>query len=726
MHNRLVGYFVATAASFLPFATGLAASNSASSPSDNAEIAEIVVTATKRSERAEDVPIAITAFSESTLQRMGADRFEDYVSSVPGLTFSSNGANSGVFAIRGVSTSTMAGNTQSPVAIYYDDLPALDNFAPLVTPDLRLFDVSSVEVLRGPQGTLFGSGAMAGAIRIITNKPDLNNFSTKTETTLESTDGGGLSAGASAAINLPLIADRLAIRLVGYYRHDGGWIDNHFTGDNDVNRQDTVGGRALVAWVPIDQLTINGFVSYQNDRPHDSAYVAYGSRDFVSNDEAPQIARDHLTTYSVSAAYSMPIATVTSISTYSTRTDFISRDFTPIVEGSFGSLGVMGPAQFADFGPSKTAVEELRLASSLEGPWHWLVGLFYLHNQRDVGESLYIPGAGALLAPLGFPSDHLFSALSDIPSTEKAVFGEVSYAFSSKWTATAGARAFHNDLEQTTSAEGIFNGGDSLVSRAKSESAITPKYALAYEAAPNVHLYGQAAKGYRVGQNNLTPPTDPTSHLPIPQSYQPDSLWNYEVGLKSTWLDRRAVLNLAVYDIEWKNIQLQATSASHYNFIDNAGQARSRGVELELRLQPVRPLELGISGAYTDATLNQVNPGVAALPGDRLPGTPRFSVSDFAQWTFFAGAPTNAFLRFEHSYQGLAYSDLDNPTALRFGNYHVFGARSGVYVGALELDLSVENVFNRYAYQNAVELPIGPSAIPLRPRTAGLTVRSNF
>jgi outer membrane receptor protein involved in Fe transport len=685
---------------------------------------EIIVTATKRSERLQDVPVAITALTDAELQRRDAVRLEDYVAAVPGLAFASNGGNSGVLAIRGIATGTLAGNTQSPVALYYDDIPALESFAPLGIPDLQLFDVEQVEILRGPQGTLFGSGALGGAIRVITARPDLDTFVGNAEVRANTIDGGGNGLGFAAAVNLPLIVDELAVRLVGTYRRDGGYISNARLGESEVNEGESYGFRGRLQWKATERLTIDAVINTQRDEPRDGAYVEYGGEEFVGNSYVKQPVSVDNSTYQLAINYELDGATLTSLSNFSDRTTTLTRDFTPFIIGALSPLGLTGVAPVDSRGPSRSLSQELRLASRSDGALRWLAGVYYLDSHRESHERLLVPGAGVVLGPFGFPSDFLFVSDSDIDTSEIALFGEISYELIKDWILTIGARAFRNDVEFDTVSDGIVNGGFTRIQRDTSESATTPKIGLAWKFSPKVNFYAQAAKGYRIGQNNLTPAADPTSGLPIPASYASDSLWNYELGAKTKLLDDRLSIDGAIYHIEWDEIQLQAISATGFNYIDNVGRARSRGAEFQVQALPAPNLELGIAVTYTDAEITRVAPNVNALVGDQLPGTPEWMVSDYISWMFMPSH--DAYLRLEHQYFGKAYSDLNNSTALAFGDYNRLNLRAGVALGRFDLMLSVDNLTNEYAYVSAVQLPIGPTAVPLRSRTIGLTVRTSF
>jgi outer membrane receptor protein involved in Fe transport len=685
---------------------------------------DIVVTATRRVESIQKVPAAITALDEDALKQMGADRFDDYARTVPGLVFNQNGTNSGTFAIRGISTSVTANGTQSPVAIYYDDIPALLPTAAVVAPDLRLFDVERIEVLRGPQGTLFGSGAMGGAIRVITNKPKFDVVEGKAEGTLAFTDGGDPSYAANLAMNLP-VAENAAVRMVGYYRRDGGYVDNVVYNKKNVNKEQSYGLRAALRIQPTDALTVTAQFSYQKDDPEDNAYVIYGGSGYTFNSYIPQPVTNRMTTGNLAIEYDLDFAVLTSSTTYSGRKNRISIDFTPVTQAL---LGLSDPAPVVDHLTSDMFIQETRLASNGTGPLKWVVGAYYSNVKQDIREKLVVEGAGAVFAPIGFPSDTLLEALYRLKTTEKALFGQVDYEVLPRLTATAGVRLFENFAGAEATADGLLNGGPTFDERSAKENAATPKFGLSYQATPDVMIYGQAAKGYRVGQNNLLPLVDPATGAPIPAFYGSDSLWNYEVGLKSNLFGRKLTANISLYYIDWTNVQLPSISVSGFKYIDNAGDARSKGVEAELRLRPGGGIELGSTLTYNSSRMTRILPGVDAVVGDRLPGTPKLALSNFAQVNVPLVDGTEGYVRASHIYSGKAYSNLNNATALTYGDYNKFDLRAGIITGDWEFVVFIDNLTNADDYASAFIAPgsSAPTAVRLKPRTFGLTVRSDF
>jgi iron complex outermembrane receptor protein len=681
---------------------------------------DIIVTATRREESIQKVPLSITAFSEKDLLERGADKIEDYARTVPGLLYSTSGGNSGTLEMRGISTSTVPTNTQSPVALYYDDIPLLDSFANLATPDLRLFDVQRIEVLRGPQGTLFGSGSLGGAIRIITNKPQLDGFHIAAESTLSTTKDGDPSYAMNGMVNIPIVDDKLALRLVGYYRKDGGWVDHPDYGSKNDNSERSYGGRAMLRFVPVERLTLTGYAGYENNKPDDSNYSFYDNQQRAFSNQVPQPVRQKLTTFNLTGVYDFDAASLTSVTTYQIRKSSVAEDFTPVNASVFG---VSTPAPDIVAYKSNVFTQEVRLASTTSGPFQYVIGGYFTRDRNAGSEQIFIPGAGTILAPIGFPSDYLYRSSNRITTQEEAIFGELSYQITDKLKATAGARAFRNIFDLTTAASGVYNGGDTSGGRRSVEKKITPKFVLSYQARPDLLVYAQAAQGYRVGASAISPPRDPITGQAIPQSYGPDSLWNYEIGMKSSWFDHRLTLNVAAYYIDWSRIQLQVTSPGFLVYTTNAGDAHSEGLEFELRGKVTKALEVGTAISINRSRLDKLAPGSAGLVGDRLPGAARFTASSFVRYDHPISSKLDAYIYLDHSYIGKSYTNLDNPTSLTIGNYNIFDARLGVVTGPVEIVTFVTNIGNSDGKLAARSEPAGIAAARLQPRTFGLTVR---
>jgi iron complex outermembrane recepter protein len=677
-------------------------------------LGEVIVTATKRAQNAQDVPFQVVALDQRALTARGAGSVEQALDYVPAVSFTSNGTNSGTYTIRGISTSSSVANAQSPVALYIDDINILDPTYPKVTMNLRLFDVARVEVLEGPQGTLFGSGSLGGAIRVITNRPDLQSYEAETQETIEDTKGGQASYDVNAMVNVPLVTDTLALRIVGYYQHEGGYVDNLRLDESDVNHASTQGGRVELKWAPLQNLTVLGTALAEDDTPHDSAYSFYANHEYAWDGAVPNSNYSNTKIYSLKAEYDPGWATATSITTYADRRENAAADFTA---DAAALLGIDAPSPITDEGPSRTFSQELRLASRQDQRFRWLIGGIYLDNDRTVDENVLVPGSQAIL---GGTSDDISAADTFGRTREQALFGDLSYDILPRLTLTVGARRSDDRLVTRQTIGGSAQIPSNTYDVA-TESSTTPKYNLSYHVTPAVMIYTQAAEGYRIGQvNPIT--RDPISGQPIPPASAPDSLWNYEVGEKSDLLDHRLLVNADVYYIDWRDIQLnELTLASGINYIGNAGHADVKGMELEVEARPAAAWDIGGSLALTDARLETVSPTVAATPGDRLPGSAPIGADVFLQYTHPLVPGMRVFGRIDARYVGTEYSNLDNSTSLTYGRYSELNLRGGLQWSRYSLTAFVDNVTNGSGKVGAFDSFNVPVAIRQRPLTAGLT-----
>lgn len=582
-----------------------AAVAAARQPEAELKLETIIVTATKRHERDLDVPISLTVFDADSLVQMGAVDAESYVRNVPGLTYNPSATGRPTYSLRGVSTSNQAANTQATVAIYLDDLPALSSYAAPVVPDLRLFDVERVEVLRGPQGTLFGSGAMGGAIRVLTRKPDLSDTYGRIELGGTVTQSGEDGYSVNGMINVPL-GSKVAARAVVYQALDGGYVDNTARNASDVNTSRAKGGRLSVQADLTPSFVVTGTVLTQHNEYDDIGTVLAPPQQLEFDSRVPSSQSSRLTMYNLAAEYRMRVVSLFSSTSYAeehadSRVD-LTDGFAPLL-GLFGMQDPVVP--FDSTADLSFFSQELRLASSDDTSFKWLVGAFFLKRETDDPWDFIISsaGAGAVFAPFGFPSDRLYHGRVQVPGKEQALFGEFSWAFAPQWTLTAGLRAFRNESTYAESTDGFLNGGPTQSSQTTSESARTPKFALTWQPSQRLSLYTQAAKGYRVGQNNPVIPPDPVTGARRGGPYGPDSLWNYELGVKSIgWSDRLRV-NASVYYIDWKDIQIDQVTEDRFTYIANAGKARSQGGELELVLTPTPSIQLASALSRTNAVL---------------------------------------------------------------------------------------------------------------------------
>ena len=701
----------------------------------NTQLEQVVVTATKRgNENLQDVPIAITAESQATLEAKGATEFTDYARSVPSLSFVDSGPAFKTYVIRGINAT---GTGVATVGQYVDDILITGD---LRQPDLRLFDIARVEVLRGPQGTLYGSGSLSGTIRTITNQPDTTAFHLDTLLRTSNTQYGGENYNGSLTINAPL-SESLALRFTAYDDDESGFIDNvrlHTTG---INAEHTFGGRAaLLAKLGDDtKLTANVFYQRTVTDGRDIIVTADGNFGKYNTDQyVHDPFRSQFKIYNLTLNHDFHWADLDFSTSYFDRADDNKFDSTlydlSFGEGFFESIGFSTADALTDqYDTSRYITNELRLASKLGGPSEFVVGLFQQHIHTTF-ETLV-----ATVNPDGylkFPLEAVFGQLQAHSTEQFALFGEYSYKFTDKLTGLVGARAFYADEADDLNSTHPFGGFSPPVATPTLHSyahKVTPKFYLSYQVTPDAMVYASVSQGFRIGGGNLV------NVMPLPpedRTYQPDSLWSYEIGAKTAWLDRRLIANTSFYYINWSNIQISdfTDDTNALTFIANAGKARVYGGEFELQARPTRDLTLGGSLALVQAQLTgdqpATNPQYAAHSGDLFPNVPQVSGSLFAEYRHTLTPSLQGFVRVDHSYtgrQGTQFSPT-NPIYNVIPAYNLLALRFGVTADAWEAALFGRNLLNAYA-SNIIEEAsnLTPRAVvPLRPRTLGIEFRYHY
>lgn len=713
--------------------------SSAQSPDAVSVLDEVVVTAQKRSERLQDVPLSISAFTEERIEQQGITSIDDYASRSAGVRLSRDGTQAS-FTVRGISSTTGADTTSATAGIYVDDYPLYDTWFRFSSPDLHIFDVQRIEVLRGPQGTLYGATSLAGSIRIITNKPDFDETQFKFDGTLSSTEGAGdANYSANAMINVPLIQDRLAFRAVGYLKDEAGYVDNPVRGETDVNGRRSYGGRLYLSARPTETLNLLASLTVQHDKQDDQSATYYSAPAGRSNSDwkaavPTRIDADFLVA-SVSADQDLGGGNFNITATYGENKADISGDATPYST----LLGVPLPTPAYQPTNSDTKILELRYTSAATGPFRYVVGAYYNERSRDLLQQFAQP----LLAPV-FGTGIIYEVAASQTAKETAVFGEGTWAFAENWEATLGLRVFRNEYHFTSTVAGLLNNvANPLVANVtdveNNSDDYTPRLSIAYKPAPGVNLYATASKGYRFGLTNYN--SGATAGTPL--TYKSDTLWNYEVGSKLTLLDGRATLNTALFYIDWKDIQLTFRNTNGQAYVTNAGDAKSYGLESEFTFRPVEALVLNGAVSLGHSELTTDNAGIvrrqlsvrgpailSVQSGDRLPGSQEFSFSFGAQYTFAPignGAP---YVRVDDTYVGSSYIDFIEDGSLEVGDYNTVNLRIGWKSDRYEVVAFADNLFNSDGVVNAIPnadlIGLTDAAYRVRPMTAGVTFRARY
>lgn len=710
--------------------------STANKPSGTIE--EIIVTATKQGEQSlQDVPMSITAFTEATLRDKGVDSFSDFAYAVPGLMFEDAGPGDKNIIIRGVNST---GTGVATVGQYIDEVLVTGD---LRQPDLRLFDIERIEVLRGPQGTLYGSGSLSGTIRIITNKPDSTLFESTVDVSGSYTKHGSEDFEASGMVNIPLSEDLLALRVVGYHRDFSGFIDNVRLGLDEVNNEETTGGRASLRFTPGDNTIITASVFIQDT--HLGGRNIFTTADGTLGDyNTDQFVRDPFDDdyeiYSLTLEQKLKWGTLTASTSYFDRTVSDNFDSTPFNQqfGEFLFLEVLGLPTINGLtnqtDTSELFTNEIRFATDFSGPINSVFGLFY--QEIDTTFDTLVASsddAGFMIQPV-LPIFGEFLANS---TDQFAVFGELSYEINDQWTALLGARYFTADQADdrvNTFPFGGFNPPSTEPTVETSANKFTPKFYISYTPSDHALYFATVSQGFRVGGGNQNPV------FPLPeenQHYDPDQLWNYEIGAKTDWLDNRLRVNTGLFYIQWDDIQVAdfTDDANSFTFVSNAGKARVYGLELELAASPSDNLDLSATLAYINAELTEDQPSqnseTAARDGDRFPNAPEWSGSLAAQYQWPVTNTWNGFLRGDLAYVGSSSTQFNpnNPINNEKDAYTLVNVRLGLRTQAWDATLFIDNLFDQLAEVNIIEQAsnLTPRAIvPARPRRVGVSLRYRF
>lgn len=676
----------------------------------------VVVTANKRAENIQDVPIAVTAISEDLINRIQANNLNDISAYVPGLSVQPEGVDANRLIIRGLTTGP---NDISPtVGVYVDDAPIGSNsgyaLGALFSPDIDPYDLDHVEVLRGPQGTLYGASTLAGLVKYVTKTPDLENFDGHLRADLGDEDEtGALSESIRAGVNVPIITDEVALRVSGFYSHADGDVTDVRTGQSGLNAFTKKGGRANLLIKPTENLTIN-LVAVLDDSNVPHIGVVTGNAVTLKPTYGPYAGFDYVDGYSKSSyslfeaniRYELPDGiTATSTTSWSRLAIRELADDTSSFQPAFGAF--LGPL-FEFAGPveptTKRLTEEFRIASPSNHNFEWLAGLFYDHEDSDYLSginSTYLFGATppAFLAPTVGALANYETVNSIERYVEKAAFADATYYIFPEFDVSAGLRYSEIDQHLTSQGSGylaLLGVIPTLATPTESADVLTESFDARWHFDPNAMVYVRAARGYRPGGPNVTG-----------ASFGPDTTWNYELGLKGTALDGKLTADLSAFYINWQNIQLNFFNGTT-TVIGNAGNARSEGVEFEGTYVPVEGLTLSANLTYTDAYITSLVPGATggAAVGNALPYDSTWAGALRADY-YFPLSPqivgnVGSSLRYKSSFNTTFPGD----TGTRFyklPSETFFDLRTGISYENYSLDFQILNVADERVLSGASE-----------------------
>lgn len=703
---------------------------------DGATLNTVVVTATRRREPAREVPMQVNVLSAEELQKSGAKTMSDYLSAEPGVDLNaSGGSGSGQVSIRGVTTGIQTGPT---VGMYVDDVAfggsTLFSQSATFALDMSLLDLNHVEILRGPQGTLYGAGAMGGLLKYVTKEPDSGQFSGQVGTGVSGTTHGGVSGTANAALNIPLKTDVAALRVSVFGQHDGGYVDAVGPkADSHIDRGDTYGARASLLLTPTRDLTVRLTAVSQNINRNDPNYVEYGTNgqpvwgDLTTRQFAPQPFHQNIQLYSAGIEYELGWARLNSITSYQRINSSAPQDLTGVYGPLFAAQGLdLGSVVAGDVATTNKVTQEFRLTSPGNQRLEWLAGLFYTHERSHLSEGFLTT------LPDGTPGPNLSEIQAPSTYNEYAAYGDLTYHLTPRLSLTGGVRIAHNTqtYEQTTF--GTLAGPTQTVSAPSSDTSKTYMFTARYALTSNSNAYVRVASGYRPGGPNALL-IDPLTGMRAAGSptFAPDTLWSYEAGYKADLLDKRLSLETSVYDIEWKNIQ-QLGTVDGVNQVINAGNARIKGLEFSGTFRPNPHWNFSANLSLIDASLTTGNANAGTTAGAPLPNSAKVSATFSGTYLFTAqGYPsyagiTQRFVGRRHSGFDASSGRPDYPLP----GYAITDLQAGVDFRKFSLAFYVRNLFDRRALIAAGTslMPMGGPALVsvIQPRTIGAALTVPF
>lgn len=739
---------------------------------------DIVVTARRFDEPVMKVPMSVSAIAGEDIEATGANTLADLGRSIPNLVVAPNGVlGTEQPAIRGIFSP--AGS--STVGIYLGETPVqIRSTGFSRNPDLRTFDLEQVEILRGPQGTLFGANSMGGTIRFIPRQPSLDEMNGYSRFEIASLEGGDLTRAAELAIGAPIFVDRLAVRMGAYYRHDAGYVDRIDRNSGEVLQKDVDGLSALARRFalrarPVEDVEISPSVFYQRSRRKDSPFFSSDLGQYRLGARVRQPANDGFVLPSLAVNANLGAALLTSASSFLDRNDQQVTDYSR----SFGELVLGGavPGVLPEDGTrSHTTIgqrgwtQEIRLSSSSEDTnVKWVVGAFAAQSSLRLEQIVVEPGIEALaLEHLGLPVAQVFGmpllpggvsyhGVEQVNEKQFAVFGDVTAQLLDGLEANLGLRVSRSLLGLRVTSEGPYAGGSigSAVTQTQRETPVTPKVGLSYQAGAGLLYYVSASKGFRVGGANPPVPSDVCAsdlanlgHGEAPASFNSDSLWSYEAGVKASLAKRRLQLKLSAFRITWSGIQQPIMLPNcGFSFVDNLGSARSQGFELESEARIFNNLTLNAALGFVDARFTKTiegarsgtgsQPNIVTARGDRIPYVPRWTTRVAIEYRRTLAGQLGVFARSEYQYAS-SYRRAPSRSSASYNPFVYHGAsyanvrlRAGVGGGRWQISAFAENLLDDRSilFSNADLVPA--TGTPLRqmtqrPRTVGIASSISF
>ena len=680
-------------------------------------IEEITVTAAKRAVALQATPLSIVAVTGSTFGDYGIQSSQEMTTLIAGLSVTNQGPGKNKFVVRGLADGPFIGNTQSTVGVYVDDTRAIFN-AP--DPNLQLFDINRVEVIRGPQGTLYGAGSIGGIVRIITRQPILGRHEAHAEIDGALTQHGDASGATEAMVNVPLVGDSVALRSVAYARHDGGYINNSALGRRRVNASETYGVRANTKVRLSPDWSIGAGAIFQSIHVSDTQYYNAATPPFGRGNLLPEPSKNDFLDLHVTINGDLgwvDLVSTTAWLVHSVDTRFDASLALP----SLIRAPVM-PTAFDQSTRYRTINHETRFASSSNGSLQWLGGLFFSHH-RD--------RSSAGLTLLTTPADVFYIKNRLDNGTELAAFGELKYHFNSRISAGVGARIYRGSVDVVANNSEDIDLGPTDAIGENRKVGVTPKAEVLYQINQSNLVYAQIAQGFRLGGINIasrvTTPASPGRRPVTVSNFDSDRLWNFEIGSKSTFLNQRLILNASAFYAVWQNVQADLIRVNGLSFTANLGNAHVKGFEIEGSYVPSDHWRLSSYVSWSGRSIPDSADIFAASITSRLPAEPRLTGTVAAQYQTTLHGDVTGYANLKYALTGKANLSVGSLPISDSGAYNVVNLRMGLRLRQWDWSLYINNVTdnrtNTYAFGNPFSLGRITQVIPLQPRTFGLKVR---
>lgn len=734
---------------------------------------EIVITAEKRESTVQKTPLSISAISGEALQEQGLSSVVDAMAAVPGVSFKTAGPGQTEFEMRGL---TSTGGESPTVGFYLDDTPltppAMGQSGKVVI-DPNLFDLNRVEVLRGPQGTLYGSGSMGGTIKLVTNQPNPDRYAVNADAVLSATEGGGFNHAENVMGNIPLVDGKAALRVVLTDKRDDGWIDRVVVSPfptevnnglsrgpvasgpvagtyKDANWELLEGQRASLLLLPVEGLSIEAGILHQRiaQGGPNTIDVPPGNEAHYQPFDVPEPYTDNFTMGNLTVKYDLKAVELTSATSLWQRKQGQTQDISEAMQYFIG--GFMGPPQNFPFttaagglgagtiseeDKTRQLSEEFRIASKGDGPLQWQLGTFYSSFSANSHVDSYYPGFTAL-----FGTDNLADNLRVLTLSQEAVFGEASYQIFDKLKATVGLRWFNYHSDSATQVSGVSASGTGEVQYGSaSDSGVTPKFNLAYTPTDDLMVYTTASEGFRPGGPNSPLPMSGTVSCKAalqalgldaaPSQFSPDTVWSYELGEKATTADQRLRFNSDVYMENWSGVQQQVAPACGFKFTENAGEAKVYGAELEAAFKITPEWTITQAGGYTHARISNGSVAAGVREGQKLLDVPDWSASTALVYTHPLTDVYTLVGRFQNDYVGpmqdITYARNDVPA------HDIMSLRAGLVGTRWSGFVFVDNLTNKTALLGntgalSANVAIFNRVATNEPRTFGLDMNFQF